>query len=239
MIQFEISMRLFGVVLILCTVVSLGQEKPALVKVHGQATVSVVPDQAQFDIGVVSQASSAKAAADQNATQSDTLVKQLTTTFPSAVINTVNYSVNPNYRYPQNSAPVISGYTANNTVRILLNDLSRVQTVMDIAIKAGANSINRLQFSLQNESAARAKALRDVAENATLTNQEFNRAFVLMQYFGYLRRDPNNGNGDTDYTGYDFWLTKLNQAPGDQDHAFANADMVESFIVSSEYRGRF
>ena len=83
--------------------------------------------------------------------------------------------------------------------------------------------------------AARAQALRDVAENATLSSQEFNRAFVLMQYFGYLRRDPNNGNGDTDYTGYDFWLTKLNQFGGN----FTNADMVKSFIVSGEYRGRF
>ena len=85
----------------------------------------------------------------------------------------------------------------------------------------------------------RAKALRGVAENATFTDVEFNRAFVLMQYFGYLRRDPNNGNGDTDYTGYDFWLSKLNQAPGDHDHAFINSDMVKSFIVSGEYKGRF
>src|SRR5689334_1184611 len=146
-------MRLLGVVLFLCTAASFAQEKQVtpLVKVHGEATVSVVPDQAQFDIGVVTQAATAKAAADQNATQSGALVKQLTTTFPSAVINTINYSVNPNYRYPQNGTPEISGYTANNTVRILLNDLSRVQTVMDIAIKSGANSINRLQFSLQNE----------------------------------------------------------------------------------------
>jgi hypothetical protein len=81
---------------------------------------------------------------------------------------------------------------------------------------------------------ARSKALRDVAENTTLSAQEFNRAFVLMQYFGYLRRDPNSGN-DTDYTGYDFWLTKLNQFNGN----FTNADMVKSFIVSGEYRGRF
>jgi hypothetical protein len=81
---------------------------------------------------------------------------------------------------------------------------------------------------------ARAKALRDVAENPALSSAEFNRAFVLMQYFGYLRRDPNSGN-DTDYTGYDFWLTKLNQFNGN----FTNADMVKSFIVSGEYRGRF
>ena len=81
---------------------------------------------------------------------------------------------------------------------------------------------------------ARAQALRDVAENPTLSSQEFNRAFVLMQFFGYLRRDPNTGN-DTDYSGYDFWLTKLNQFNGN----FQNADMVKSFIVSGEYKGRF
>ncbi|MFN2578714.1 MAG: hypothetical protein ABR607_13605 [Pyrinomonadaceae bacterium] len=82
--------------------------------------------------------------------------------------------------------------------------------------------------------AARGRALRDVAENATLQQNEFNRAFVLMQYFGYLRRDPNSGQ-DTDYTGYDFWLTKLNQFNG----SFINAEMVKAFIESSEYRGRF
>jgi Tol biopolymer transport system component len=88
---------------------------------------------------------------------------------------------------------------------------------------------------------ARAKALRDVAENATLATNEFNRAFVLMQYFGYLRRNPNDPQ-DTDYTGYDFWLTKLNSftVPGDDVLVrVQNADMVKAFIVSGEYRGRF
>ena len=82
--------------------------------------------------------------------------------------------------------------------------------------------------------AARARALRRVAENSTLNIQEFNRAFVLMQFFGYLRRDPNSGP-DTDYTGYDFWLTKLNQFNGN----FVSAEMVKAFITSTEYRQRF
>lgn len=82
--------------------------------------------------------------------------------------------------------------------------------------------------------AARASALRRVAENSTLQQQEFNRAFVLMEYFGYLRRNPNDAP-DADYTGYDFWLTKLNQFNGN----FQNADMVKAFISSSEYRQRF
>jgi hypothetical protein len=86
------------------------------------------------------------------------------------------------------------------------------------------------------DTAARARALRRVAENATLAQQEFNRAFVLMQYFGYLRRNPNDLPESTlDYTGYDFWLTKLNQFNGN----FINAEMVKAFISSDEYRHRF
>jgi len=57
---------------------------------------------------------------------------------------------------------------------------------------------------------------------------------VLMQFFGYLRRNPND-TPDTDYTGYDFWLTKLNQFNGD----YNAAEMVKAFINSSEYRKRF
>ncbi len=81
---------------------------------------------------------------------------------------------------------------------------------------------------------ARSQALRQVAEDADLNSAEFNRAFVLMQYFGYLRRNPNDPQ-DTDYTGYDFWLTKLNQFNGN----FINAEMVKSFLVAGEYRNRF
>ena len=93
------------------------------------------------------------------------------------------------------------------------------------------------EFGSTNTSAdvaARGRALRRVAENSVLTQQEFNRAFVLMQYFGYLRRNPNDPQ-DTDYIGYNFWLTKLNLFNGN----YANAEMVKAFIVSSEYRQRF
>lgn len=80
----------------------------------------------------------------------------------------------------------------------------------------------------------RAQVLRDIAEHPTLARTELNRAFVLMQFFGYLRRNPNDPP-DRDYTGYDFWLTKLNQFNGD----FTAAEMVKAFITSAEYRQRF
>jgi hypothetical protein len=86
------------------------------------------------------------------------------------------------------------------------------------------------------DTAARARALRDVAQNPTFNQQELNRAFVLMQYFGYLRRNPYDPPEATlDYAGYNFWLGKLNQFNGN----FVNAEMVKAFIVSGEYRGRF
>jgi hypothetical protein len=80
----------------------------------------------------------------------------------------------------------------------------------------------------------RAQVVRAVAEDSDLVSAEKNKAFVFMQYLGYLRRDPNTGP-DTDYTGYDFWLQKLNNHGGD----FHAAQMVRSFIVSGEYLNRF
>ncbi len=80
----------------------------------------------------------------------------------------------------------------------------------------------------------RVAAMRSVAESQTVQRSEFNRAFVLMQYFGYLRRDPNSGP-DTDFSGYNFWLNKLNSFGGD----YRAAEMVNAFIVSGEYRKRF
>jgi hypothetical protein len=98
-----------------------------------------------------------------------------------------------------------------------------------------ALAINEFGSTLSSAGvAARGRALRRVAENATLAQQEFNRAFVLMQFFGYLRRNPNDPQ-DTDFTGYEFWLSKLNQFNGN----YANAEMVKAFILSDEYRHRF
>jgi CSLREA domain-containing protein len=83
---------------------------------------------------------------------------------------------------------------------------------------------------------ARAQALRQVAEDTDLATAEFNRAFVLMQYYGYLRRNPDDPPEATlDYAGYEFWLIKLNLFAGD----YGNAEMVKAFLSSIEYNRRF
>jgi len=68
----------------------------------------------------------------------------------------------------------------------------------------------------------------DTTYGQAFYNAESNRAFVLLEYFGYMKRDP-------DEAGYPFWLGKLNQFGGN----FVNAEMVLAFISSPEYRARF
>jgi hypothetical protein len=83
--------------------------------------------------------------------------------------------------------------------------------------------------------AGRAAALKSVtAEGSTLHQRLFNEGFVLMQYFGYLKRNPDD-LPDVNFDGYRFWLSKLNEFNGD----YVNAEMVKAFISSTEYRTRF
>ncbi|MGB9180873.1 MAG: LamG-like jellyroll fold domain-containing protein [Pyrinomonadaceae bacterium] len=74
---------------------------------------------------------------------------------------------------------------------------------------------------------SRARIVRLVADNETFKAAEYNRAFVLMQYFGYLRRDP-------DEAGYEFWVNVLNNR---EPNNFRG--MVCAFLTSTEYQQRF
>ena len=101
---------------------------------------------------------------------------------------------------------------------------------------AERNSLITTLSANPSSPALRAQVLRSVTENALFSSRQSNKAFVLMQYFGYLRRNPNDAPElMLDFSGYNFWLGKLNQFNGN----FVNAEMVKAFLVSSEYGGRF
>ena len=88
------------------------------------------------------------------------------------------------------------------------------------------NSVDNCPFTFGCPT--RATLLRRVAEHPALDRKVFNEAFVTMQYFGYLRRDP-------DPDGLNFWLAKLDQFHGN----FVAAELVKAFLSSDEYRRRF
>ncbi|HEV7475833.1 MAG TPA: Calx-beta domain-containing protein, partial [Pyrinomonadaceae bacterium] len=118
--------------------------------------------------------------------------------------------------------------------------MTPAQFVDALNAKAGlvlsATERDQLVSELTSGAKTRAQVLRAVAEDPDLFARERNRAFVLAQYFGYLRRNPNDApETNLDYTGYEFWLHKLEDFGGN----FVNAEMVKAFIVSAEYQQRF
>ena len=84
------------------------------------------------------------------------------------------------------------------------------------------------------DAGARGRALLDVTQHPAFQDREINRSFVQMEYFGYLRRNPNDPP-DGDFAGFDFWLNKLNGAGGN----YISTEMVKAFLSSIEYRKRF
>jgi hypothetical protein len=81
--------------------------------------------------------------------------------------------------------------------------------------------------AMTNSGKTRAQVLRDVVEISEFKTREYNPSFVLMEYFGYLRRDPDLG-------GYDFWLEVLDRREPNNYRG-----MVCAFITSAEYQVRF
>ncbi len=155
-------------------------DRPSI-RVTGESTVTVKPDQAIIDIGVMTQAATAQAAASQNAQKTDAVIAELKRVLgASADIKTISYSLSPNYRYPRDGGqPTIAGYNASNTVQVKINDLAQVGKVIDAATQSGANNINALRFTLRDEQAARTQALQEAAVKARAKAQSLATALGL------------------------------------------------------------
>jgi hypothetical protein len=130
-----------------------------------------------------------------------------------------------------NSAAFIAHFPATLTAAEYVDALYASAQVTPSATER-ADAITA--FGDGSVSVGRVAALRKIAESQSLINAEFSPAFVLLQYHGYLRRNPTD-LPDTDDSGYQFWLTKLNSFGGD----FRKAEMVKAFLSSAEYRQRF
>jgi uncharacterized protein len=165
-------MTLQGMTILLaaCCLTAAGQDRAARVhsiRASGEATVRVKPDRAQISIGVVTQAPTAQAASAQNATQTSAVLAALKRSLSTnGEISTNGYSISPQYQYDNGKPPKITGYQANNTVLVTVNDLSLTGKVIDAANEAGANDITGISFSLRDDNAIRSQALAEASLKA-------------------------------------------------------------------------
>ena len=157
-----------------------GHPRPPHVSAHGEAVIAMEPDQAEIDIGVVTQAKTAPDAARENADKASRVMGEIKKLLGKGdEIKTAGYSLNPTYRYPQGGKPEIVGYTASNILRLKTGTLTHVGNLIDGAMRAGANTINRLAFTLKDEHSAQVQALRLASTKAKAKADEMATALGL------------------------------------------------------------
>ncbi|HSS22100.1 MAG TPA: DUF4214 domain-containing protein [Pyrinomonadaceae bacterium] len=131
-----------------------------------------------------------------------------------------------------NKQAFVAAFVQRAEFRAAFDQLSDVRYVDELIGHTGVSFSQseraELLNGLESGRLTRAAVLRQIVENDAVRRARFNKAFVMMEYFGYLRRDP-------DEAGYRFWLNKLNEFDGN----FERAEMVKAFITSAEYRNRF
>jgi uncharacterized protein len=139
-------------------------ERPAVISVIGEAHISAPPDLAQIDAGVTSEAKTAREASDAN----NTAMGKVLLALKGAGIDEKDYQTSRLSLQPENSIPkpgtpaAIIGYRASNRVSIRLHDVTKIASVIDALVSAGANDIGGIQFMVSQAS----KLLDDAREQA-------------------------------------------------------------------------
>jgi uncharacterized protein YggE len=131
------------------------------------ADAKFTPDRATISISVQTKATTAAAAAADNAKKQSAVLSALRSLgMTNDQLSTTGYSVNPEYRYDPNRSPTLTGYTVTNTVLADVHDLKQIGKILDTALANGSNVISSLDFYASNTDAARQQALADAVSKA-------------------------------------------------------------------------
>ena len=159
----------------------------------------VAPNMASISLGVVTEGKNAAEALAVNATRMTTVMATLKKAgIAEKDIQTSNLSVNPQYRYVENQAPVLIGYQVSNQVTVVVRDLKKLGAAVDATVNAGANQVNGISFGLSDpsaaENAARETAVRVLSAKADLygraTGYRVLRLVTLSEGGGYAPQPP-------------------------------------------------
>ena len=125
-------------------------------------------------------------------------------------------------------AAFVQKYEANTTAESFVDALiASIQQASNVNLSSQRSVLINRYNAGTDLNQRRAFALREAIEHTLFKTAEYNPTFVLMQYFGYLRREPDQG-------GYDFWLDVINnRIPNNY------TSMICGFVTSAEYQLRF
>lgn len=133
--------------------------KPATIEVTAEQTVSVAPDIAVFQAGVVTNADTAGAAMSDNRAKMNAVFDAIKKAgIADKDVQTAGITINPQYKYEENNAPKVTGYQASNTVTVTLRDMAKIGDVIDALVGQGVNQMNGPSFQVDDRDAALAEA---------------------------------------------------------------------------------
>jgi uncharacterized protein YggE len=165
-------MKNFLALLVACAVSQVNGQQitspVSSIRVTGDAVVTAKPERAQIDVGVLTQEKQSQSATTQNAKQMDSVLTALHKLLgPDVDIKTINYTLSPDYQYrPIGGKPSISTYTAMNIVRVTVDDLDKVGSIIDTATQAGANHIESVRYTVRDPQVLHSQAVREAALKA-------------------------------------------------------------------------
>jgi uncharacterized protein YggE len=149
-------------------------DQPSFISVTGEAHISVPPDLAQIEAGVTSDAKTAREASDaNNAAMGKVLLALKGAGIDEKDYQTARLALQPQYSSSKVSGPpAVVGYRASNQVTIRLRDVTKVASVIDTLVAAGANDIGGINFMVSQASKllddAREKAIADARRKAEI-----------------------------------------------------------------------
>jgi len=147
--------------------------KATTLNLSATGEICVAPNMASINLGVLTEGNTAAEALAANATRMTLVMATLKkAAFAEKDIQTSNLSVNPQYRYVENQAPVLIGYQVSNQVTVVVRDLKKLGAAVDATVNAGANQVNSISLGLSDpsaaENAAREGAVRALTAKADL-----------------------------------------------------------------------
>lgn len=151
--------RNFCFVLVILCLAAAGFAQGTGISVSETAQIQAKPDLATVSFGVITEAADPAGSAQANSSATNAVISAITAFgIPRRDIETIQYSISPIIDYKP-SPPVTTGYRVSNTVSVKIRDLNKIGSLIDIAVKAGANNVQGVNFSIENPEPQRSKAL--------------------------------------------------------------------------------
>ena len=171
------ALRTGAFVLMAALALTACQRTPTLLAVNASATTRTTPDLAIITLGVVARGGTARDAQQAQATRMATVMDAVRAAgVEDAEVQTVGYMLDPVYAYPRNAAPRITGYQSRNTVAIRVRNLNAISTLIDATVADGANELQGIEFTFQDEEASRDTARAQAVQTARTRAERYAEA---------------------------------------------------------------